>query len=118
MARFNKRPYAELANGIVLRAAEDFRDGTRTLSKIDMRLPDRRLCDTDRAKKNAALRKIGESIVFFRSDWCKMLTKLDGEFILGRLMEEVMSGEYTSILKETIADMAQDRVKKRTDRKA
>ncbi len=62
-------PYQELANAIVLRAVEDYRltDDEQELEEIER---------------------------FFRSDWFSVLTKLDPDLLIQRLLKEKKAYEY------------------------
>ena len=67
-------PYQELANAIVIMAAKDYRHALR----IQRRNPD----------SHAARIKTDEIERFFRSDWYRLLTNVDGEMLIRRLREE------------------------------
>lgn len=67
-------PYENLANAIILRAVEDWRDA------------DRRLRRKPQNRESRALKE--ETEEFFLSDWFSVLSKLDGETLLRRLQEE------------------------------
>ena len=67
-------PYENLANAIILRAVEDWRDA------------DRRLRRKPQNREARALKE--ETEEFFLSDWFSVLSKLDGETLLRRLQEE------------------------------
>ncbi len=65
-------PYVDLANAIVICAADDYREaweGKQTKTKTE---------------------EIKDLEKFFLSDWFKALTSADGKMILKRLQEEVM----------------------------
>ena len=67
-------PYEKLANGIVIQAAKDYRTALRKLK---------------RNPRNQLAKAEADSIErFFRSDWYKCLTKVDGELVLRKLREE------------------------------
>lgn len=67
-------PYENLANGIVLRAVEDYRDALRDLS-VNLSYPD-------------ALRTVSDVERFFRSGWFSVLTSLDGVVLMEKLRKE------------------------------
>lgn len=67
-------PYENLANGIVLRAVEDYRDALREL-RINPSYPN-------------ALRTVSDVERFFRSGWFSVLTSLDGVVLMERLRKE------------------------------
>ena len=67
-------PYENLANGIVLRAVDDYRDALRDL-RVNPSYPD-------------ALRTVSEVERFFRSDWFSVLTSVDGLVLLEKLQKE------------------------------
>ena len=67
--------YTELANAIIVQAAEDYRNALLQLK------------DFPRDKKAKKERIECES--FFRSAWYRMLTKLDGEMLIQKLNREV-----------------------------
>lgn len=67
--------YQLLANAIVLQAANEYREV--------LRLPNP--TTADKWHKIRLQR-------FFRSDWYKLLTKVDGEMLMERLKEEVDNG--------------------------
>ncbi len=67
-------PYENLANGIVLRAVDDYRDALRDL-RVNPSYPD-------------ALRTVSEVERFFRSGWFSVLTSVDGLVLLEKLQKE------------------------------
>ncbi len=69
-------PYENLANAIILRAVEDYRDVLNRLNDF----PD----DRD------SLRTKYEVERFFRSGWFSVLTALDPEILIRKLNEEVL----------------------------
>lgn len=67
-------PYEKLANAIVIQAAKDYRTVLRKLK---------------RNPRNQLAKAEADSIErFFRSDWYKCLTEVDGEMVLRKLREE------------------------------
>ena len=66
--------YEMLANAIVVQAAKDYRAARRKLLKDPYSIN--------------ALKTVKEVEVFFRSDWFKVLTPVDGGTILKFLKEE------------------------------
>ena len=68
--------YHVLANAIIIRAVEDYRDAIKTLKKYPK---DRKAMDT-------AL----EIEEFFRSEWYKVLTGVDAKKLLDRLRREAV----------------------------
>lgn len=66
--------YETLANAIVVQAAKDYRTARRKLQKNPYSMK--------------ALQTVKEVEVFFRSDWFKVLTPVDGGTILKLLEEE------------------------------
>lgn len=67
-------PYENLANGIVLRAVEDYRDALRDL-RVNPGYP-------------LALRTVSDVEQFFRSGWFSILTSLDGVVLMEKLQKE------------------------------
>ena len=68
-------PYEKLANAIILQAVKDYRSALRKLK---------------RKPGNALAHAEIDSIErFFRSDWYKCLTEVDGEMLIRKLKEEV-----------------------------
>ena len=67
-------PYELLANGIVEQAAKDWRNAMKRLRK-------------NPANRQAQIMKV-ETEDFFRSDWFKVLTAVDGERLLAQLKGE------------------------------
>ena len=67
-------PYENLANAIILRAVEDYREALRDL-EVNPRYP-------------LALRTVSDVERFFRSGWYKTLTSVDGEYLIQKLREE------------------------------
>lgn len=61
--------YEELANAIVLQAVKDYRDALKNNNK-------------------GAKITIREVEAFFRSDWYKVLTNIDGEMLIRELRKE------------------------------
>jgi len=68
-------PFENLANAIILRAVEDYREALGIL----------RYSPKD---KDAGISK-EEIERFFRSGWFELLTKLDPEMLIGKLLKEV-----------------------------
>lgn len=66
--------YKELAYSIVLRAVEDYRMALRGKWIADETSP---------------AQTIRECTRFFRSDWFRTLSNLDGEFVMKKLKEEL-----------------------------
>ena len=68
-------PYENLANAIILMAVKDYRDALKKLKK----------------RPNYEPAKIMKSEVerFFRSDWYRELTSVDGEYLISKLQAEV-----------------------------
>ena len=66
--------YYRLANAIILQAVNEYREALRQN-------------DTAAKWKKISLRR------FFRSDWFKLLTNIDGELLMERLTEEVDNGQ-------------------------
>ena len=66
--------YENLANAVVLLAVEDYRKLLKKLS----RHPERR----------SAMAAVNESEKFFKSEYFKVLTTVDGETLLRKLKEE------------------------------
>ena len=69
-------PNVALANGIVLQACKDYRKYYR------LHLRTYRIGD----KPNE---KLAELEKFFRSEWYKTLTSVDGEYVMKRIREDV-----------------------------
>ena len=67
-------PYQNLANAIILQAAKDYRLARRKLRR--------------KPRNEDAKFMVKDCEDFFRSDWFKMLTDVDGEMILRKLQEE------------------------------
>lgn len=72
-----QRNYENLANAIVLQAARDYRQILRWM---------RQHPDSKRAKSDAAALER-----FFHSQWYELLTNLDGDVLIAKLREEVLS---------------------------
>lgn len=72
----NNAAYEELANAIVLQACKDYKSAYRRYL--------RRYGRADRTDPQMA-----ELEKFFRSDWYKTLTSVDGEYLMKRLQDEV-----------------------------
>ena len=68
-------PYENLANAIVLSAANEYRDALKKLAR------GRRNSDAERTK--------AECLRFFRSGWFGILTSLDPEVLIDKLDAEV-----------------------------
>ena len=69
-------PYVALANGIILQACKDYRKYYR------LHLRTYRIGD----KPNEKLEEVEK---FFRSNWYKTLTSVDGEYVMKRIREDV-----------------------------
>lgn len=70
------KAYEELANAIVMQAVDDYRKAMKKLKTHP-------LDHVARSAKTSALK-------FFRSEWFKQLTDIDGEYFIRKLDEEVM----------------------------
>ena len=68
------RPVQQLANAIIVQAAEDYRESLRKL-KIN-------------PKHRASLRMKHDCESFFRSDWFLMMTNVDATYLIRKLKEE------------------------------
>lgn len=69
-------PYENLANAIIIQACKDYRKAYKRYL--------RRYRSTD--KPDAELVELER---FFRSDWYKNLTAVDGEYLMDRIKKEV-----------------------------
>ena len=67
-------PWESLANAIVLQAVKDYREARKKHRK--------------RPKNEDTKLMISDCEAFFRSDWFRDLTELDGEMLLRKLQEE------------------------------
>nr|DAZ24955.1 MAG TPA: hypothetical protein [Caudoviricetes sp.] len=68
-------PYEKLANAIIIQAAKDYRAAAQKLK---------------RNPRNHLAQAEADSIErFFRSNWYKSLTEVDGEMLIRKLKEEV-----------------------------
>ena len=76
MDESNYDPYEELANAVVIQACEDYK-----------RVYVCHLCGNGKGKR--IQKQLKELEAFFRSDWYKTLTEVDGEYLMQRLQEEV-----------------------------
>ena len=66
--------YENLANAIILQAVKDYRKALRKLNR--------------NSQNKDAKRTVSEVEKFFRSDWYKTLTSVDGELLIKKLREE------------------------------
>ena len=70
-------PYEELANGIIIQACKDYKSAyKRSLRKTGI--------------AGEADEELAELEEFFRSNWYKKLTEVDGEYLMERLRNEVL----------------------------
>ena len=69
-------PYEEIANAIIIQACNDYK-------KAYHRHLNRNIIVTDTDQELTELEE------FFRSDWYKKLTEIDGEYLMERLREQV-----------------------------
>ena len=67
-------PWESLANAIILQAVKDYREARKKHRK--------------RPKNEDTKLMIADCEAFFRSDWFRDLTELDGEMLLRKLQEE------------------------------
>ena len=67
-------PWENLANAIILQAVKDYREARKKLKK--------------RPKNEDAKLMISDCEAFFRSDWYRALTDVDGEMLIRKLREE------------------------------
>ena len=68
--------YQALANAIVIQAAKDYKSAVRTLR--------------NHPESKAARAEALKLEKFFRSGWYKMLTDIDGEYLIKRLRKAVI----------------------------
>lgn len=71
----NRLAYEQLANAVVIRAAEDY----RIVLKSCMKQPEDKRMQKERQKLER----------FFSSDWYKILTSVDGEKLMEKIKEEI-----------------------------
>ncbi len=71
----NTEACQKLADAIVIKAAKDYRAALRRQQR--------------NPNSEAARRVISEVERFFRSNWYKSLTEIEGEYLISRLREEV-----------------------------
>ena len=67
-------PYENLANAIVIQAAKDYREASKTLRK--------------KPEDGKMLLQKANAEQFFRSHWCGFLSPVDGKLLLQKLEEE------------------------------
>ncbi len=67
-------PWENLANAIILQAVKDYREARKKLKK--------------RPKNEDAKLMVSDCEAFFRSEWFKALTNVNGEMLLKKLREE------------------------------
>lgn len=72
--------YEDFANAIVLKAVRDYQHAL-----INLHLDPR---DID------ACRRESECVRFFHSDWCKMLTNIDGDKIISLARKQIVDRDY------------------------
>lgn len=85
-------PYQNLANAIVQQAADDYRSAKRYLAKHP-EIPEDKKAIYNWVNAN---KTVVECEAFFRGDWIKMLTNLDGREILAKLKEELNGSKAVS----------------------
>lgn len=83
-------PYQNLANAIVLLAADDYRYAVRYIRRhpAPPSIPDGYRGKRAQQRWCEQYRMIYDCRMFFMGDWIKMLTKLDGAELLRQLEEE------------------------------
>lgn len=77
------KPYQNLAEAIILSAVQDYRDA----------LTDKGSKHMTHVKSNNAI--IKECEKFFKSDWFRVLTNVDGEMIMNKIRKEVQNERKT-----------------------
>ena len=79
----NYDPYEEIANAIVIQACNDYKNAYRR-----------------HLRRSGIVEKPDYELValenFFRSDWYKILTSVDGEYLMERLRKEVIEEQKKS----------------------
>jgi len=70
------KPYERLANAIIIQACKDYKTAYKRYIRNSRR--------TDKPDK-----ELVELEAFFRSDWYKALTTVDGEYLMDRIKKEV-----------------------------
>ena len=79
----NYDPYEELGNAIVIQACHDYKKAYKqSLRRSGI--------------VGEADEELAELEEFFRSDWYKQLTEVDGEYLMERLRNEVLKQEKKS----------------------
>lgn len=80
--------YQELANAIIVQASRDYIENVEILKSLNM-IDTAKMNEIQKKKLNRKINAVEDDInevkKFFRSNWCKMLTRLDPESILKRL---------------------------------
>lgn len=76
-------PFMNLANAIILQAVKDYRVALRKHQK--------------RPKYQPSIETINEVERFFRSEWYRELTSVDGEMLIRKLKSEVEKSETKRI---------------------
>ena len=66
--------YWRLANGIILKAVDDYRSARKTLTR--------------EPENEMAQRQVSQCEKFFLSDWFTVLSSVDGSFVLKKLKAE------------------------------
>ena len=77
MAIIDEEATTRLANAIVITAAKDYRTALKKLKR--------------NPKNKDAMATAMECERFFRSDWYKALTSVDGEWLINKLRQEVVN---------------------------
>ena len=79
----NYDPYEELANAVVIQACEDYKRAYTCHLR-------------SKGKGKRTQKQLEELEAFFRSDWYKQLTEVDGEYIMERIRNDVLKQEKKS----------------------
>lgn len=67
--------YTELANAIIIQAVKDYRKALKTLKRYPHYEPARAM--------------VAEVEEFFRSDWYRVLTSVDGDMLIRKIRREI-----------------------------
>lgn len=90
----SRQPWEDLANGIIVRACDDYKKALKDLKKAIEK-------KTGFETKNVLAQKIRDLNRWFRGDWYETLTSVDPEYLIQHLNLEYGNNEITAIVNNT-----------------
>lgn len=104
MTNLNYDPYEELANAIILQAMDDYKRGLKKILKFKYNSNKDGTVDARYDKEvTGAHYEVDTLEKYFRSGQYKLLTSVDGEYIINTVRSQVVKSEFKDV--DTVKDV-------------